>query len=93
MSKESYEKNKIVILNCQLILLGENYTTTRRKLHWNKSMTAKVWVILNKNAKIVLMEVQKKTWFFLFEIYFLGMVIHQSNRKYTMQTLYEIYKK
>ena len=41
-------------------------------------------VILNKNAQIVLMEVQKKTWFFLFEIYFLGMVIHQSNSKNTL---------
>ena len=26
-------KSKVVILDCQPLLLGENYTTTRRKLH------------------------------------------------------------
>ena len=49
-------KNKIIILNCQPILLGENYTEIKalqlkfaqcdpyfyEKLHWNKSVAAKV---------------------------------------------------
>ena len=57
MSKESYKnKNKIFILNCQPLLLGENYTEIKawqlkfaqsdtyfyEKIHWNKSVTAKV---------------------------------------------------
>ena len=36
MSKESYEK-KLVVPNCQSLLLGEN--------HWNKRVTAKVCLI------------------------------------------------
>ena len=56
MLKESYKKSKIVILNCQLLLLGENYTEIKawqlkfaesdpyfyKKLHRNKSVTDKV---------------------------------------------------
>ena len=57
MSKESYKnKNKIVILNCQPLLLGGNYTEKKawqlkfalsdtyfyEKIHWNKSVAAKV---------------------------------------------------
>ena len=54
--KNPIKKNKIIILNCQPILLGENYTEIKalqlkfaqcdpyfyEKLHWNKSVAAKV---------------------------------------------------
>ena len=57
MSKEPYKnKIKIVILNCQPFLLGENYTEIKElqlnlaqsdtcfheKIYWNKNVTAKV---------------------------------------------------
>ena len=56
MSKESCKKNKTVILNCEPLLPGENYTEIKawqlkfaqsdsyfyEKIHWNKSVTAKV---------------------------------------------------
>ena len=56
MSKESYQKNKIVIPNCPRLLVGEKYTEIKawqvkfaysdpyfyEKLRWNKSVTAKV---------------------------------------------------
>ena len=73
MSKESYKnKNKIVILNCQPLLLGENYTEIKagqlkfaksdsyfyEKLHWNKSVTDKV--SLENSVRIVLKE--NKLW-------------------------------
>ena len=37
MSKESYKnKNKIVTLNCQPLLLGENYTEIKAKIIWEE---------------------------------------------------------
>ena len=57
MLKESYKnENKTVTLNCQPLLLGETYTEIKawqlkfawsdtyfyEKLHWKKSVTAKV---------------------------------------------------
>ena len=59
MPKKPYKnKNKIFILKCQSLLLGENYneikawqlkiaksdTYSYEKVHWNKSVTAKVFL-------------------------------------------------